>query len=529
TLFANGGATTVVNTASMVPYNVCTILQIQYYLASVNGVANPNALYLIKTGDNDATYVNGKDITWLGTYPNYLSDGAIGLAEAVASLQAAGARTIVVRNSYDSALFAGPGGDIAPGNAEFYQRSVTLHTWEWAYLHVRGVRFIPADNDSLFRYVAHNPCSFGFDRNSVQAAYAPYANPHVTACFDILTPDQQEHFLFIDGVHLTTAGQTIEADYTYNLLIAPSEISLLAESAVQNGWAHAATIQGQLDPCGQHCQPCGRNVWTSAGTYSLNVGNATGLPSDSGTPFGGTVGIDYQTQDGIKFGAAFTSGSQVPGFSTGGHFSQVDEAPSLYVGYVGGPVWGNAVVSYDLFQYNILRPVPLGIFTDENYANTTGQSLEVALRGGWNLSMGRFICGPVAGLMLQQVHINGFTETGTSGITALSFDSQTRDSLVTQLGWRISMDGGRLRPFAEADWNHECAGKNRTITTSLTSVGAPSYTMDAVPVVSDWATSSLGAYYELNSRVMLRGAASAMYINPQMITCGGEFSLNFCF
>jgi outer membrane lipase/esterase len=143
--------------------------------------------------------------------------------------------------------------------------------------------------------------------------------------------------------------------------------------------------------------------------------------------------------------------------------------------------------------------------------------------------MGRFICGPVAGLMLQQVHINGFTETGTSGITALSFDSQTRDSLVTQLGWRISMDGGRLRPFAEADWNHECAGKNRTITTSLTSVGAPSYTMDAVPVVSDWATSSLGAYYELNSRVMLRGAASAMYINPQMITCGGEFSLNFCF
>jgi outer membrane lipase/esterase len=53
--------------------------------------------------------------------------------------------------------------------------------------------------------------------------------------------------------------------------------------------------------------------------------------------------------------------------------------------------------------------------------------------------------------------------------------------------------------------------------------------MDAAPVVSDWATSSLGAFYELNSRVTLRGAASAMFINPQMITCGGEVSLNVSF
>jgi outer membrane lipase/esterase len=529
TNYANGGATTVVNPASMVPNNVCTILQIQNYLTSVNGVANPNALYLIKSGDNDATFVGSQTPEWRATYPNYLSDGAVGLAEAVASLQAAGARTIVVRNSYDSALFAGPGGDIAPGNAEAYARSRSLGTWEWAYLSARGVRFIPADNDSLFRFVAHNPTLFGFDRDTVQASNAPYANPHVTAAFDILTPEQQRDYLFIDGVHLTTAGQTIEADYTYSLLAAPSQVSLLAESAVQNGWAHAATIQGQLDPGARHSHPGGRNVWTSAGASSLNVKNARGFASDSGTPFGGTVGIDYQTQDGIIFGAAFTSGSQVPAFSTGGHFSQVDEAPSLYVGYLDGPVWGNAVVSYDLLQYDTARSVPLGIFTDHNYASTTGRSLAIALRGGWNLGSEQFTSGPVAGLMLQQVQINGFTETGDTGITALSFGSQTRDSLVTQLGWRVCADLGILRPFAEMNWNHECAGKNRTVMASLTSVGAPSYSMDAVPAVSDWATSSLGAYYELSPRVMLRGAASALFINPQMISCGGEFGLNIGF
>ncbi len=228
-----------------------------------------------------------------------------------------------------------------------------LGTWEWAYLQMQGVRFIPADNDSLFKFIVHNPTLFGFTSESVLADKAPFAIPHVDACFDHGSPAEQQGYLFLDGVHLTTAGQTIEADYTYSLLIAPSEISLLAESGVQNGWAHAATIQGQLDPAGRRWQACGRNVWSSAGTYSMNVRNGTGFASDSGTPFGCTVGIDYQTDNGVIAGVAFSAGSQSPRFSTGGHFNQVDEAPSLYVGYVGGPLWGNAIASYDLYQYHI--------------------------------------------------------------------------------------------------------------------------------------------------------------------------------
>jgi outer membrane lipase/esterase len=529
TNYANGGATTVVNPASMVPNNVCTILQIQNYLASVGGVANPNAVYLIKSGDNDVTFYNSQTAQWRATYPNYLSDGAMGLTEAVASLQAAGARTIIVRNSYDSALFATWGGDILPSNAADYARSRALMTWEWSYLQTRGVRFIPADNDSLFRYIAHNPTRFGFTARSVLADAAPNAWPHVTACFDILTPEQQRDYLFIDGVHLTTAGQTIEADYSYSLLVAPSEISLLAESAVQVGWAHAATIQGQLDPCGRRCRPRGRNVWTSAGAYSLNTGSAPGFVTDSGTPFGGTVGLDYQTENGLIFGAAFTTGSQSPAFSTGGHFSQVDEAPSLYAGYNGETWWGNAVATYDMFQYDVRRSVQLGILNDQNYANTTGHSLGVAFRGGRNVSVGRYTTGPVAGVVIQEVQVNGFTETGDTGITALSFGHQSRSSFVTQLGWRVCMDGGRLRPFAEANWNHECAGRDREITTTLTTVGAPSYTMDAVQANGDWATTSLGTYYELSPRAMLRASASAMYANPQMTTCGGEVGLNYSF
>jgi outer membrane lipase/esterase len=104
--YANGGATTMNDNGAMVPNNIYTIQQIRNYLANVNGAANPNALYLIKTGDNDATWVTSNGPAWIAANANYLNTVAASIASEVATLQAAGARTIVVRNSYDSALFA---------------------------------------------------------------------------------------------------------------------------------------------------------------------------------------------------------------------------------------------------------------------------------------------------------------------------------------------------------------------------------------------------------------------------------------
>jgi len=223
TNYAVGGATTIPNNAPVLPANAntTTIQQIENYLSSVNGVANSKALYVIKSGDNDATYYTNQGAAFRDAHPNYLSDGAAALAAEVARLQAAGAHTIVVRNSYDSALFAGLGGSISSGNAAAYARTLALGTSEWSSLTAAGVHFIPADNDSLFRYVAQNPTLFGFTASSVLAANAPASG--YTALLALLTPAQQQTFLFIDGVHLTTAGQTIEADYTYSLLTAPSQ------------------------------------------------------------------------------------------------------------------------------------------------------------------------------------------------------------------------------------------------------------------------------------------------------------------
>ena len=295
------------------------------------------------------------------------------------------------------------------------------------------------------------------------------------------------------------------------------------------GLARAAAIQGQIEQSGRTRGPNGINVWVSAGVSHLSVKNAPNFPNDSGTPFGGTIGADYHTPSGVVIGAAVFAGDAVQNFSTGGNFEQVDEALSLYAAYQTGPLWGNAVASYDLLQDHVSRQVPLGIFTDQNKGDSSGHDLALALRGGWDFHAGAFTFGPVAGLTLQQVRLNDFRESGTTGMTALSFGAQTRNSAISQLGMRGSMEIGDWRPFAELAWNHELADRNRTVTASLTSIAAPAYSAAAIPAASDWASVSAGTSYRINARTDLRAAVSAMFVNPQMNSYGAGVWLNVGF
>jgi len=179
-----------------------------------------------------------------------------------------------------------------------------------------------------------------------------------------------------------------------------------------------------------------------------------------------------------------------------------------------------------MLQNHVARAVTLGIFTDQNSADTDGHGLALALRGGYDFHLGPVTTGPVAGAVLQQVRINGFTETGSSGLTALSFGAQTRGSAVSQFGWRGSLDLGDWQPFAAMEWNHEFAGTHRTVAASLTSIAAPSWFAAAAPIASDWATASIGVSFRLNPQVILGAATSAMFINPRTTSYGGELGLN---
>ncbi|MFP5258874.1 MAG: autotransporter domain-containing protein, partial [Acidobacteriota bacterium] len=359
TNFANGSAYTAPLSATAggsaapggLPGNVTATQQVAYLLASTGGIANPHALYVVSSGNNDLIFVQKQGADWIAANPTFLNGVAAEFTASVAALQAAGARTIMVPNTFYTSTLTGSGGLVPASNNDDYARAVAYGNTKWSYLTAAGVRYIPADLTSVFQFVATNPTLFGFTPSSVLSANAPSPVAALVTTWADITPLQLQTYLFVDGHHLTTAGQKIESDYETSLLTAPSLMSLLAEAPIQGGLARAAVIQGQIDLSGQHRGPTGVNVWIGGGVGALTLRNFSGFPDVSGTPFTGSAGVDYLTPGGLMLGAAFTAGTTTQHFSTGGgRFDQNDQAISLYTAYQAGPVWGNVVASYGWYQ-----------------------------------------------------------------------------------------------------------------------------------------------------------------------------------
>jgi outer membrane lipase/esterase len=135
----------------------------------------------------------------------------------------------------------------------------------------------------------------------------------------------------------------------------------------------------------------------------------------------------------------------------------------------------------------------------------------------------------VVGVILQRAHVKGYAETdpfaSIGGFTALSFGDQTRNSAVSELGYQVSVDMGRWQPFAKVTWNHEWASLDRSVTASLTSTVAPSYSMPAVILARDWGTETVGTRLKIGSG--MTGYAAFISENAQDATIyGGQVGLN---
>jgi outer membrane lipase/esterase len=108
-------------------------------------------------------------------------------------------------------------------------------------------------------------------------------------------------------------------------------------------------------------------------------------------------------------------------------------------------VGGDIIGTYGHLDYAVNRTVPIGISLQFNNGNTSGHNWSLAAEGGFKFRNGPVTHGPVVGLRAQRISVNGFTETGS--FTSLGFGDQTRESLVSTLGYRASLNwdcGSRL-------------------------------------------------------------------------------------
>jgi outer membrane lipase/esterase len=193
-------------------------------------------------------------------------------------------------------------------------------------------------------------------------------------------------------------------------------------------------------------------------------------------------------------------------------------------------VWADLVGGFGALQDSINRIVPIGITSQANTGQTYGTNVSLAAEGGYNFFAGPITHGPVAGMVLQQVHINGYAETDSfsavGGFTALSFGSQVRNSAVSVLGYEAGADIGIWHPFAKLTWNHELASTDRLVTASLTSVSAPSYSMPAIVFGADWATATIGASVAISRGVTAYATFYSEIGQSNVTYYGGEVGLN---
>jgi outer membrane lipase/esterase len=536
-----------------------TVTQIGNYLASTGGVANPNGLYLISSGGNDVSFAIGGSGT--GPFPSnpqaYLVSAANSLASSVASLKAAGARYIVVPDLPFS--FPNNGASGATERADRLLYSQTL----WNSLAASGVNFVPADVNAMRLAIASNPALFGFQfigtgpgqpactqPAGVTTAWALLCSSNPAAPSHLVAPNADQTHLFADDQHYTTAGQKILADYEYSLLVAPSEISFLAEAPVKTRAAMVDTIFNQIAISERQRKTGTFNVWVSGEAMSLAINSgSTGFPNDPGTPAAVTAGIDYAIANGMIVGAAVSYGQTTQSFDLGGNFKQSEIAGSLYGAYTTGPYWGRAIATYGGLSYDVNRIVPIGITQQSNTGSTKGSNVSFAAEFGYDFvtSLGgaavnmplkapalppgpQLTHGPVAGIVLQHVTVDGYTETdpftAIGGFTALSFGGQTRDSAVTELGYQASIDWGKWHPFAKLVWNHELASTDRSVTATLTSTVAPSYWMPAVVLGRDWGTATIGTTVTFAPDVTAYATLTSQIGQQNVVTYGGEVGVN---
>ncbi|UGV26312.1 autotransporter domain-containing protein [Rhodopseudomonas boonkerdii] len=501
--------------------------QMTNYLASTGGVANSNALYVISAGSNDVGQPGVNLVQQAGIFSN-----------AVTALRNAGARYILVPN---------------------LQRNDVLNTTIYQNLAAAGVNFIPADQVAMIQAVMANPVRFGLTSAARGPApvgvtfptpvpsssacrppqggysgYGLYCTPStspvggVNGAAYLTSADALQTNLFSDNLHLSPAGQKIQADYYYSLIVAPSQISFLTESTIQARRGVTLGIQEQIDITQRRATP-GFNVWFNGDVSSLKLNNSSpGFPGDPSTPISGTLGGSYTFSSNALIGAAVTLGQFDPTFTSGGGFRQQEVAATVFGAVRADSLWANAIMSFGWQKYDVNRVVPLGITFDSNSGNTHGRNFSFAALTGYDFRQGAITHGPVAGVEVQSVGIDAFTETGS--FTSLAFSNIGRTSTVSALGYRAAVDYGNWRPFAQVTWNHEFDDTaNRTVTASLTSITAPSYSMPIVQFGRDWASAVVGTTVTIARDWTGLAAFNAQFGQNGTTNYGGRFGINYAF
>ena len=362
---------------------------------------------------------------------------------------------------------------LVPGtSAEVTALSQTFNTTLNSGVKTLGVGIIPVNTYALFNEVLANPAEYGFV-NSTTPACTTASSLNCTRA-TLVTPTAYENYVFADGVHPTITTHALFAQAVESEIIAPQQVSLLAEAPLATLEAErnaigAQLLADQLDP-----KP-GVQLFASGGYVHQHYAGERDTPSAHADDGLITAGVDYRLSPQVNVGAEISGGTS--GESLDGqlhHFDTNAVMGSVFLQYVLGHAYVTEAAGYGgLDLHDIQRQFKLGDATRVESGDTSGSTSSVNFTGGYWFGSPALHAGPVATIAYERVHIDGYGEKSGDS-TAMTFEGQTRESLIGELGGRVQgslpFAGVTLHPYGELAYAYDGDAHTRDVTAGLTTL-----------------------------------------------------------
>ena len=476
TNFAYGGAGVTTN-APGTPAGVPTVTQqVTSYLAA-NSSLNSRELYTVFGGANDIFYHATAEAFGLEsaatTYGNVTAAASQELT-LIGDLQKAGARYIVVFNlpdigrtpeaAADNALLPGTAAGLTTLSQGF---NATLN----AGLASTRIGIIPVNTYALLNEVLAAPSAYGFVNSTTPACNNPSGSSLNCTRATLVTPTAYTNYVFADGVHPTTYTHALFAQVVESEIIAPQQLSLLAEEPLATLEAERDAVGGQL--LSDQVDPStGVRLFATGGYVRQRFSGQAYTPSAHDDDGLITAGVDDRISADVSFGGELSGGTASEELNGQLRRFRTDSIMgSVFGQYVRGPAYvtgqgGLGVLHFD----DVQRLFKIGPATRVENGDVDGQTYSVSGTAGYWLGRATLHAGPFVGLAYEHVHIDRYGEQGSDS-TAMTFGQQDRESLIGEAGARvqgvIAVEGLQLRPFAELAYAYDGEARTRDVVAGL--------------------------------------------------------------
>lgn len=422
------------------------------------GQVDPNAVYFVWAGDNDIFaqmgYVSAVGTSGVATAQAELVKAATALVTQIERLRAAGARNIVVINAVD----VGPSPYAASLGAQGIQLATLLSgTYTQALASgLAGRDVLMLDPNRILSDLLANKTAYGLTNTTVPACGA-------ASSLGCVAPTNGA--LFADGVHPTTLGHELIAEWMINYLAAlggigdGANIAKLAVAAPL-GRSGAAWRTADSRMRGFQNTPFKGDRIFAGGDYAdaRNDDAAGNEAADGNTT---TFSLGYETTWGDKTLVGGTFSRERGNFDLAagnGNLIFNETLLTLYASHRYNDNWyANALASWGKLDFASNRHIMIGDFHSVEQAEFNGSHLGAKLQGGYQMRAGTLVHGPFIGLDWERVEVDGFNEGASSN--AIRVGDQRATQSHARIGYELSdefaVGGSKLRPYAQLSYERQ--------------------------------------------------------------------------